>query len=164
MSRIFTVNSRKFNGTIRRSWQCELVSRDEEGINLIGTFEDQVEHRDLGIIEAGTVSLERFYFNRWYNYFLFQKPDGVLRNYYINICMPPRVGSDTIDYVDLDIDLVVWPDGKWQTLDLEEFEANRSQLAYTEKIVTEALASLNNLKRVFQGISQNDIEFLHHLI
>lgn len=149
MSRIYTVNSRKFDGTIRRSWKCEFVFQDNEKIELVGSFEDQVEHPDLGIIEAGTVSHERFYFNRWFNYFTFEQPAGTLRNYYINICMPPEVKDDVIDYVDLDIDLVVWPDGTMVTLDMNEFEANSKLFSYPDNVITSALEML-------RGIQQQD--------
>lgn len=146
MSRIYTVNSRKFDGTIRRSWTCEFVSREEEKIDLVGTFDHQVEHPDLGIIEAGTLSRERFYLHRWYNYFIFEQPAGILRNYYINICMPPEIGESTIDYVDLDVDLLIWPDGRWQTLDHEEFDANSVEFRYPESVRERALTTLKELE------------------
>ncbi|MEO5859821.1 MAG: DUF402 domain-containing protein [Pyrinomonadaceae bacterium] len=142
MSRIYTVNSRKFDGTIHRSWKCEFVSGDDEKIELVGSFEHQVKHQDLGVIEAGTVSHERFYFNRWFNHFTFEYPAGTLRNHYINICMPPQIGDDFIDYVDLDIDVIVWPDGRRQIVDEEEFEANRMGFSYPENVALRALATL----------------------
>ena len=153
MSRIYTVNSRKFDGTIRRSWKCELVSSDDEKIDLVGKFEHQVEHRDLGVIEAGTISHERFYFNRWFNYFTFEQPAGVLRNYYINICMPPEVRNYAIDYIDLDIDVIVWPDGAWQILDQEEFEANRLEFDYPDEIASRSWTTLEDLERLIRKSS-----------
>jgi protein associated with RNAse G/E len=146
MSRIYTINSRKFDGTICRTWRCEFVSGDSEKIDLVGSFEDRVEHPDLGIIEAGTISRERFYFDRWYNYFIFEQPAGRLRNSYFNICMPPNVGYDVIDYIDLDLDLIVWPNGRQTTLDLEEFYANCNAFGYPEHIKTRALEELKTVQ------------------
>ena len=160
MSQTYRVNSRKFDGSIRRSWKCEFVSSDAEKIDLVGSFQQTVEHPDLGIIEAGTVSHERFYFNRWYNYFVFEQPPGTLRNYYINICMPPEIVDQTIDYVDLDIDLIVWPDGRWQTLDLEEFEANRLAFGYPVDVTDRALATLAELEDVVRKASTDGVEIL----
>ncbi len=144
--RIYTVNSRKFDGTVRRSWICELVSWDDEKIDLVGSFDEAVQHPDLGSIKRGTISYERFYFNRWYNYFIFKHPDGQLRNYYINICMPPAVSEGVIDYVDLDIDIIIWPDGKFVTLDLDEFEANATRYDYPESLRTKALETLSEIQ------------------
>ncbi|MEQ1762667.1 MAG: DUF402 domain-containing protein [Pyrinomonadaceae bacterium] len=161
MSRIYTVNSRKFDGTIRRSWKCDFVSSDHEKIDLVGSFEEQFEHPELGIIEAGTVSHERFHFSRWYNYFIFEQPAGTLRNYYINICMPPEVDDQTIDYIDLDIDLIVWPDGRWRTLDREEFEANRLEFGYPDSVADRALATLAELQDLVRKALVNGMETLH---
>ncbi len=144
--RIYTVNSRKFDGGLLRSWKGEFVSRDDTKIDLVGTFKRHVQHSDLGVIEAGTVSRERFYLGRWYNYFIFEHPAGTLRNYYINICMPPEVTDDVIDYVDLDIDLVVWPDGTRVTLDMKEFEANSKSFPYPDSVITNALETLRRVQ------------------
>lgn len=148
----FTVNSRKYDGSIRRSWQCEFVAGGQDHIDLVGFFHEGVDHPDLGRIEKGTISRERFYLNRWYNYFIFERPAGTLRNYYINICMPPNVGDGVIDYVDLDIDVIVWPDGRIVTLDLDEFEANGARFLYPSEVRKRALRTLAEVQGlIFDG-------------
>lgn len=158
--RIYTIHSRKFDGSIRRSWKCDLVYEDSDKLDLVGSFAERVEHPDLGVIEAGTISHERFYLNRWFNYFIFERSDGSLRNYYINICMPPKIGEGTIDYVDLDLDLIVWPDGQWQTLDLEEFRENRSKFSYPDEVSNRALETLKDLENLVQRVSDTGVEEL----
>ena len=148
----FTINSRKYDGSIRRSWNCEFIASTDDAIDLVGRFEIAVEHPDLGRIEMGTVSRERFYLNRWYNYFRFEHPDGTLRNYYINICMPPEIGDGVLDYVDLDIDLIVWPDGEWKILDRDEFEINADLYGYPEDVRRSAIGALEDIISV---ISKN---------
>lgn len=140
-----TINSRKYDGSIRRSWQCDFVRAEGDAIDLVGVFEQAVAHPDLGPIKAGTISKERFYLDRWYNYFLFEEPGAPPRNYYINICMPPTIGDRSIDYVDLDIDLIIWPDGRVATLDLEEFEANAQALDYPLHVRETAIKTLDEL-------------------
>ncbi len=161
---IYTVNSRKFDGTIRRSWKCSFVLRDDEKIDLVGLFEHEVEHPALGTIEAGTLSSETFYFNRWYNCFIFEHPAGQLRNYYINICMPPVIGNRVIDYVDLDIDFIVWPDRRWETLDLEEFEENRLRFEYSDEILSKVNTTLRELEVVLCEAQDNHISDLVSLL
>lgn len=146
MSRIYTVNSRKFDGSLRRSWKCEFVSRDDTKIDLVGKFATRVNHPDLGVIEAGTISHERFYFNRWHNYFVFEYPAGTFRNAYFNICMTPKVGEDVIDYVDLELDVVIWPDGRQVSLDLEEFSVSCRVFEYPEHVKDRALEELKTVQ------------------
>ena len=142
---IFTVNSRKYDLSIRRSWEAQFLRRSNESIELVGRFAEEVDHPDLGRIEKGTASHEIFYFDRWYNYFIFQHPDESLRNYYFNICMPPKVGDSVVDYVDLDIDLILWPDGELVTLDIEEFEVNARKYHYPTQVQHKVLETLEEL-------------------
>jgi len=129
-----TVNSRAFDGSVRRSWQCKLIERCDPLLVFVGTFDRDVEHGDLGFIKKGTISYEYYWFDRWYNIFRFHESDGTLRNYYCNINMPLVFDRGVLDYVDLDIDIVVWPDKTWQILDRKEFETNAVTFGYSDKI------------------------------
>lgn len=142
----FTINSRKYDQSLRRSWRAFLVGRTDQWIDLVGFFQETVEHGDLGRIEKGTVSRERFYLDRWYNYFIFEHPPGKLRNYYINICLPPTISDAVIDYVDLDIDLIVWPDGRVITVDMDDFERNSEIYAYPPSVRRRAIETLKHIR------------------
>lgn len=143
--RIVTINSRKYDGRIRRSWKGGLVHDSSDLIILVGSFNEEVEHNDLGRISAGTVSFEHFWFDRWYNVFRFHEPDGTLKAHYSNITMPPTFENGVLDYVDLDIDVVVWPDGRVEVLDRDDFEENGLKYAYPDDLVQNAEAALSEL-------------------
>jgi uncharacterized protein len=145
---LITVNSRKYDHTVRRSWDCELISFDESLLVLKGLFENEVVHPDLGCIEAGTISHEYFWFDRWFNVFRFEEPNGALRNFYGNICMPPSFDGNTLDYVDLDIDIVVWPDQTRQILDEEEFAQNAKRWSYPDTVIGAAEEGLDELLKM----------------
>lgn len=124
-----------------------MIEKNEEWVDLVGFFRETVHHTDLGRIEKGTVSRERFYLDRWYNYFIFEHPPGNLRNYYFNICMPPKISAGVIDYVDLDIDLLVWPDGSVIILDMDEFETNSEIYTYPDRVRRLAIETLEMIRR-----------------
>ena len=132
---LFTVNSRKYDLSLSRSWTATLVKSTEDHILLEGFFESEVRHQDLGVIAKGTRSVETFFLDRWYNYFCFFEPSGEFRNYYINISMPPQVSNCTVDYVDLDIDIIIWPDGQTEILDEQEFLENVQRYKYPDDVV-----------------------------
>ncbi|MBA2380210.1 MAG: DUF402 domain-containing protein [Blastocatellia bacterium] len=142
---IITVNSRKFDRSISRTWTCELVEADESLITLLGVFTFDVSHPNLGAIAQGTVSYEYFWQDRWYNVFRFHNPDGSLRNWYCNICMPPEFVGTTLDYIDLDIDIVIWPDGTREVLDRDEFAANAAAFKYPADIINNAETALSDV-------------------
>jgi protein associated with RNAse G/E len=129
-----TINSRKYDLSIRRSWNARLITRSETHLFFVGTFAESVIHPDLGTIEKGTVSYEYFWLDRWYSVFKFLEPSGELRNWYCNINIPPEFDGSALDYVDLDIDILVWPDNSTQILDRDEFEVNAEQYSYPDEV------------------------------
>lgn len=145
---MITVKSRKYDGTVRRSWNCELLEQTGSRLVFVGTFDRDVSHPDLGRINKGTVSYEYYWLDRWYNIFRFHEPSGTLRNFYCNINMPPQFSDGTLDYVDLDIDILVWPDYDYVVLDRDEYEQNAKTFGYPPEIdvkVQEALAQVLEL-------------------
>ncbi len=158
-----TVNSLRFDRSLKRSWSCELIEQSGDLIVLLGEFQNDVEHGDLGRIRAGTISREYFWLDRWFNVFVFFEPEGNLRNLYCNINLPPTYASGVLEYVDLDIDLVVWPDGSYEILDREDFKQNSLRFDYSRELMVQvdtAVAELSAMaedqsifRRVFAHIS-----------
>ena len=144
-NKIITINSRKYDGHIRRSWEGGLISESETQIVLVGKFEEDVGHDEIGLIKKGTVSFEFYWPGRWYNIFRFHEPDGTLRNYYCNITMPPTLSDGVLDYVDLDIDVLVWPDNRYEVLDLDDFEVNKVKFGYPKDVIEKGEQSLGEV-------------------
>jgi len=151
-----TVISRKYDGTIRRSWTCRLVKEVPPLLEFVGVFDREVVHNDLGIIRPGTVSYEYYWTDRWYNVFRFHEPEGELRNFYCNINTPPTFENGTLDYVDLDIDLLVMPDFGVSVLDMAEFEENSMRYSIPADIQRRARSCVDELMRL---IEQRDFPF-----
>jgi len=145
-----TVKSRKFDGSIRRSWTCSFIEQKETLLVFEGVFDFDVSHANLGFIRRGTVSYEYYWLDRWYNVFRFHEPEGGLRNYYCNINMPPVFENGVLDYVDLDLDVLVWPDFKYQILDREDFEQNAKRFTYSDEIRVNVNAAMNDVIRLIE--------------
>ncbi|MBA3334214.1 MAG: DUF402 domain-containing protein [Acidobacteria bacterium] len=140
-----TVNSRKIDNKIYRSWNASVIEQNKSSIILYGEFEEEIRHQHLGVIKPGTKSYEYYWFERWYSIFRFHEPDGSLRNFYCNVNQPPVFENNILDYVDLDIDVIVWKDKQRQILDIDEFESNAKKYRYSKQIVKKALESLREL-------------------
>lgn len=112
---------------------------------FVGVFEKEISHPHLGVIRLGTISYEFYWLERWYNVFRFHEPDGSLRNFYCNINMPPKFENDILDYVDLDVDILVWRDFSRQILDTDEFESNSQKYAYSDDLREKVRDSLSEL-------------------
>ena len=146
-----TIISRKYDLSVRRSWQCGLVTQNNGLLVLVGVFGEAVIHADLGEIAKGTVSFEYYWLDRWYNIFQFHEPDGELRNFYCNVSEPPNLEKNVLDYVDFDLDILVWKDFSYEILDLEEFDENRRKFKYPSKIIKKVHQSVSEIELLIQN-------------
>lgn len=128
------INSRKFDGKIHKSWSADLIEQTDTLLVFIGVFEEEVKHSHLGVIRRGTVSYEFYWLDRWFNVFRFHQPEGELRNFYCNVNMPPKFEDGVLDYIDLDIDVLVFKDFTYQILDVDEFEENSKKYKYPKHL------------------------------
>jgi protein associated with RNAse G/E len=151
MARGVTINSRKFDGSVHRTWQAELVSESDTLLTFVGEFEEEIRHPHLGIIRRGTISHEYYWLDRWYSVFRFHEPGGERRNFYCNVNMPPMFENGVLDYVDLDIDVLVWPDFTYEILDRDDFARNAIKYFYSKELIAQAEASLEQLIALIEG-------------
>ena len=140
-----TINARKFDGKIHRSWKAKLIEQKGSLLIFVGEFSREVNHPDLGVVEKGTTSHEYYWLDRWYNAFRFHQPNGDFRNFYCNINMPPTFADQTLDYVDLDIDVLVDRDFRYRILDQEEFLKNSRKYNYPKPTIEKANGSLEQV-------------------
>lgn len=139
------VRTFKYDGTEHRRWSAHLLKREGQMLVLDARFEEEIRHPFLGIINCGTVSVEYYWLNRWYNVFRFLKPTGELRNFYCNINVPPTFFRRTLSYIDLDMDVLVEPDYSYTVLDEEEFATNALKFNYPREIQARSHQALDEL-------------------
>lgn len=125
-----------------------------------GVFDTEINHRHLGVIRHGTISYEYYRLDRWYNVFKFYEPDGKFRNFYCNVNLPPKFENNVLDYVDLDIDVIVWKDFSSEILDIDEFESNAKKYDYSSELRHNAGLALESILRKIEtrGIPFDSLE------
>lgn len=149
MKNTVTINARKFDGEIHKTWKCDLIEQNKNLLVFRGIFQDEIKHVDLGVIRPGTISYEYYWLDRWYNVFRFHEPEGALRNYYCNVNIPPTFESGVLEYIDLDLDVLISNEFKIEILDYEEFETNSKKFNYSEEMKKNAKKALTDLINLF---------------
>ena len=142
------VHSCKHGGHGRRSWHARVARLEGSLIVLDSVFAEEVRHPLLGTIEAGTLSTEFYWTDRWYSVFRFETPQGSLLKFYCNINTPARLDSGVLSYIDLDVDVLVNPDFSYLVLDEDEFAQHSELYNYPDSYrvgVGRALAELLRL-------------------
>lgn len=148
---IITVRACKFDGTEHKRWDAQLVSREDSLLILDARFAEEIRHTLLGTIAPGTLSVEYYWLDRWYNVFRFHEPTGELRCYYCNVNMPPVVDERVLSYVDLEMDILVAPDLSYSILDEDEFRESAARFNYSALIQERAHAALKELVTLIEA-------------
>lgn len=115
----------KLNTQHEETWryQGRILARDAHSILIEAFFNrDDLEFHDITLREKDRF-IERYYDNRWYNIFeIHDREDDHLKAWYCNVTTPAEFSPDKIAYIDLALDLLVYPDGRFLVLDEDEFE------------------------------------------
>jgi protein associated with RNAse G/E len=126
-------------------YQGRIIDQDPSSL-LVEAFFNINDKPFHGItIRRDDRSIERYFSDRWYNIFeIHDRDDDRIKAWYCNITKPAEFSPGRVTYVDLALDLLVYPDGDYITLDHDEFEAlNLDPL--TSKKALKALKSLTEI-------------------
>ena len=99
--------------------------------------------------------VETFYTDRWYNIFeIHDRDDDQLKVWYCNLGRPALLEPGTVSYVDLALDLLVYPDGRQVVLDEDEYAllpldaAEKSQVEAALQELQRKLREITDVVRV----------------
>jgi len=125
-----------------------VMAANEKGV-LIEAFFNRDDLPFHGItLKRNDRFLEVYFYDRWYNiYEIYDRDDDTLKGWYCNITKPVMVADSTLSYVDMALDLLVFPDGRMLLLDENEYQ----DLNVSAEDDLQARAGLSELKEMFNG-------------
>lgn len=143
-----SITVRKLNLAGQETWRYtgRVLERHAGRIVLEAEFnrEDTPFHEIM--LRSGDRFVETFYTDRWYNVFeIHDRDDHRLKGWYCNIGHPAVIEEETVTYIDLALDLLVYPDGRHLLLDEDEFTA----LALSPEVKQQARLALEELQASF---------------
>jgi len=98
------------------------------------------------VLGRGDRFVETFYSDRGYNIFeMHAREDDALKGWYCNVSRPAEISEGIVSYIDLALDLLVYPDYRQLVLDEDEF----AELALTPGEVAAARQALSELQVMF---------------
>lgn len=101
------------------------------------------------LLKNGDRFVETFYTNRLYNIFeIHDRDDDHLKGWYCNIGQPAVIQAESLSYIDLALDLLVYPDGRQLVLDEDEF----SELSLPPQLRHQARLALEELQASFTAM------------
>jgi uncharacterized protein DUF402 len=115
---------RRLDGSVR-TYPCEAVEIAADRAVLLYRLPGQGRVADL-VLPAGTLTVAYYWADRPYNVYHWIAPAGpgsanaargATLAYYFNLSGPVRIGPDRLEWEDLEVDVLVTPDGRAQILD-----------------------------------------------
>jgi protein associated with RNAse G/E len=145
IGRRIAVCSTKYDGSPH--WEFDSWSIHEEGELLITqNFAGQQLKNPRGLWTTPYHVRNHFWLDeRWYNVMRFEDPKTAEFSWYCNVTTPAMFDGETVRYVDLDLDIHVWPSGEIKILDEDEFLENSARMAYPPDVVDAARRALDTL-------------------
>ena len=122
-----TVRKHTWEGLFRYAWRGEVLAYDADTLLVQAVWEGPGTPQ-VGEIRfmPGDCFLEYYYLKRPYAIWEVRGVEDALKGWYCNINTLPVVDGDTLRFDDLLLDVIVYPDGRYQVLDRDEFEAARA--------------------------------------
>lgn len=105
---------------------CDLLHR-EKGY-LVAKY-DVTEVGHIGPVEipVGSLTIAHYRENRGHVLWEMYDPKRKLIGYCYHLCLPPKIGADHVEYLDLLVDLWFDPEGTLTILDEDEYEQARKE-------------------------------------
>ena len=143
------VNIIKMNTQHEEVWRYpgRIIARDLHSV-LVEAFFNIDDRPFHGItLRTNDRSIERYYSNRWYNIFeIHDRDDDRLKAWYCNVTSPAVFNPGKITYIDLALDILVYPDRDYLILDEDEFDT----LDLDDYSRQKALQALDALKTIVE--------------
>src|SRR5215213_304766 len=142
---ILTVRKLLHDGEPSYVWDGTVIHSTDEVLVIEARFTRGP--RDLGyvVLEPNDLFVEFYYYDHWFNIFQIFSDAGVLKGWYCNIGRPPTLLPGELHYVDLALDLFVYPNGREVVLDEDEFQ-ELSREAYAQADIDGAIDGLAELQ------------------
>ncbi len=139
----------KLNIEGKETWRYmgKVIERHEKCLKIEAFFnrDDMPFH---GItFGRGDRFIETYYSDKWYNiYEIHDRATNELKGWYCNVTTPANIEKDRVSYIDLALDLLVYPDKKQLVLDEDEFQL----LSIDAEKKAHALDALRELQKIFK--------------
>lgn len=149
------MKSYKYDGRLHLHTDLKEADRYDECLILFGPPKRTLTHltRDK-IFTFDEPSVEVCFSDRWYTAACVFDKQGKEVFWYMNIAQPCSFYTDSVSFVDLDLDIIIESDGMPKVVDMDEFEEHSKLFNYPNAIIERAERAVDEVlndieKKVF---------------
>ena len=126
------IHSYKHNKKLHRIWKKAVVLHQDQHVLVTANYRTKVIECDGRSWQTREPAICYFYNDFWFNIIGMLKPDGIY--FYCNMSSPYLYDGEAIKYIDYDLDIKVFPDGKYVLLDEKEYAHHQDTMSYPDDI------------------------------
>lgn len=116
----------KHDGSTHRIWHKNTVLEANDNIIILANNKTSVTEFDSRTWVTKEMALVYFHSECWFNIVCMFREDGI--HYYCNLSSPFAYDVDGVKYVDYDLDIKKYPDGKYFLLDEDEYDIHKKTI------------------------------------
>lgn len=118
-----------------------IINQSRDAIVIEAFFNRKDLHFNGILLKEGDRFIEYYSKRKWFNiYEIFDRDDHMLKAFYCNVTHPATWNDNHLQYDDLALDLLVFPDGRQLALDEDEFlklELSEVEIAHAHQAMIE---------------------------
>ncbi len=144
------VASTKYDGSLHYEYPATVVA--DEGDRLLAWAPAGTLRRSYRGAGPAPRHVLRFHeAGRYWNLEVAWEPDWRPNKHYVNIALPSTWADGTLRYVDLDLDVSCWADGRVLLLDQHEFAEHRDRFGYPDWLVERAWEAVDEVRALISS-------------
>ena len=158
------IQSYKHDGSLHRTWAKGFVIEANAERVIAVTNKTWVTEADGRRWFTREPAICFFYPDHWYNVISMIRKTGIY--YYCNLASPSLYDGEAIKNIDYDLDVKLFPDGRMEILDEDEYEQHGNEMGYSEPLKCAVESEMDDLigriKRNESPFDKKEIEDLYH--
>jgi len=151
----------KYDEKLHYEQPLQLYKKFDNHVVLSGIKGRQLTHytRDA-VYKFDQETLEYFFIDRWYTAALVFDDEGKVVHVYCNIALPCKISEDTVEFIDLDVDVIVC-NGSIEVIDIDEFEEHKVLYGYSKDLQKRVFEAVDRVK---DDILKGNYPFNHNIL
>ena len=147
--------SYKHDGSLHRTWDNMMVIDANADYIVTGSCASRVVECDGRIWYTKEPAVSIYFKHNWFNVIAMVRGDNIC--YYCNIASPTIEDGHTLEYIDYDLDLKLFPDKSILELDKKEYLYHKEKYHYPDDLDKVVNHEFNRIKKLMK---QNVFPFI----
>ncbi len=147
-SRTIKIICYKHDGSVHRTWDKGFILEDNDEYIITAAKRNKVNESTGKEWYTNEPTISIFSKTDWFNVICMFKPNVLA--YYCNISSPCIVEDGFIKYIDYDIDIKRFLDGKIKILDQTEYRKNKKKYQYSEELDKVLHYTMEKMKKLME--------------